>query len=129
MAKLIASLLAALAVLGGMQYLPVGADPMANEVSYFAEVNASGTVERVIVITQAQINTGRWGDPSKWVQTSEKGTIRKNMASPGDTYDSGRDAFINPKASSTMIFSEEKARWEYPTSTEAKFTSSTSTPK
>ena len=42
--------------------------------SYFAKVlaltNGKGIVENVIAIEQEQIDTGVWGDPSLWWQTS-----------------------------------------------------------
>jgi len=37
--------------------------------NYFAEVDESGTVLRVIVADQAFINSGAVGDPARWVPT------------------------------------------------------------
>ena len=48
-----------------------------------------------------------------WVKTSYNGTIRKNFAGIGYTYDPVRDAFIPPKANChpEEIFDEETCRW------------------
>jgi hypothetical protein len=36
----------------------------------FAQINDQKIVQQVIVIDQAEIDTGNWGDPASWVQTS-----------------------------------------------------------
>ena len=87
---------------------------LAQEESLFAEIDKDGTVLRVIVIDQATLNTGKWGDPKNWVQTSAKGTVRKNYAGIGYTYDKTRDAFIPPKPEGAMVFDEAKAWWISP---------------
>ena len=48
-------------------------------------------------------------------RTSYNGNIRKNYASVGYTYDSGRDAFIAPKPFASWILNETSCRWEAPT--------------
>ena len=81
--------------------------------SHFAEVDENNFVTRVLVIEQENIDTGNWGTPSSWIQTSynTKGgkhydqdgvedsgvALRYNYAGVGSTYDTGRDAFIAPK--------------------------------
>lgn len=92
----------------------MGAGELSNEESLFAEIAPDGTVLRVIVISQETLNTGYWGDPTNWVRTSNKGTIRKNYAGKGYVYDKTRDAFIPPKQEGETIFDETKARWEIP---------------
>jgi hypothetical protein len=49
-----------------------------------------------------------------WIQTSYNGTIRKNYAGIGYTYDSQRDAFIPPKPYSSWVLNEETCRWDAP---------------
>lgn len=49
-----------------------------------------------------------------WVQTSYNGTIRKNYAGIGYTYDSQRDAFIAPKPYPSWTLVEETCRWVSP---------------
>ena len=91
--------------------------------SHFAKVE-NGIVTQVIVIEQDVLNTGHWGDPSLWVQTSYNtyggvhklgGTpLRKNYAGIGYTYDSQRDAFYTPKPYISWILNEDTCIWESP---------------
>ena len=92
--------------------------------SHFAKVE-NGTVTQVIVVEQEVLDTGLFGDPNLWVQTSYNtlggrhvlgGTpLRKNYAGVGYTYDSERDAFIPPKIYNSWILNEETCLWEAPT--------------
>lgn len=91
--------------------------------SHFAKVE-NGVVTQVIVIEQDVLNTGFWGDPSMWVQTSYNtyggehklgGTpLRKNYAGIGYTYDQERDAFYAPKPFIGWILNEQTCVWEPP---------------
>lgn len=57
----------------------------------------------------------RWsGGYSKWVQTSFNGTIRKNFAGIGFTYDRVRDAFIAPKPFASWVLDENTCQWVAP---------------
>ena len=49
-----------------------------------------------------------------WVQTSYNGTFRKNYAGVGDTYDSTRNAFIEPSPYPSWILNETTCRYEPP---------------
>jgi hypothetical protein len=49
-----------------------------------------------------------------WLQTSYNGTIRKNYAGVGYTYDSTRDAFISPKPFASWTLNETTCRWDAP---------------
>ena len=92
--------------------------------AHFAKVE-NGVVTQVIVIDQETLNTGHWGDPALWVQTSYNtsggvhrlgGTpLRKNYAGIGYTYDSGRDAFIPPKPFASWLLNESTCQWDAPT--------------
>jgi hypothetical protein len=92
--------------------------------SHFAKVE-NGVVTQVIVIEQDVLNTGHWGDPASWVQTSyntsggvhtQGGTpLRKNFAGIGYTYDAGRDAFIAPKPFASWLLNESTCQWGAPT--------------
>ena len=92
--------------------------------SHFAKVE-NGTVTQVIVVEQEVLDTGLFGDPSLWVQTSYNtlggvhvlgGTpLRKNYAGVGYTYDSERDAFIPPKIYNSWELNEDTCLWEAPT--------------
>lgn len=92
--------------------------------SHFAKV-VDGIVLEVIVAEQDVIDSGIFGDPSLWIQTSYNtyggihkiGNIplRKNFASPGFTYDSDKDAFIPPKPFESWNLNEDTCLWEPPT--------------
>ena len=50
----------------------------------------------------------------QWIQTSYNGTIRKNYAGIGFTYDTVRDAFIPPKPFESWIINNATCRWQAP---------------
>ena len=50
-----------------------------------------------------------------WKQTSYNGTICKNYAGIGYTYDTGRNAFIAPKPYASWVLNETSCKWEAPT--------------
>jgi hypothetical protein len=73
--------------------------------SHFAQINNQYIVQQVLVITQEEVNTGNWGDPANWFQTSyntrggiyyipntntpdpdQSKAFRKNYAGIGYTY-------------------------------------------
>ena len=84
--------------------------------SHFAKVE-NGIVTQVIVAEQDVIDSGLFGEPSSWVQTSYNtlggvhllgGTpLRKN-------YDKNRDAFISPKPYNSWTLNEETCLWDAP---------------
>jgi hypothetical protein len=90
---------------------------------HFAKVD-NGVVTQVIVAEQDVIDTGLFGDPATWVQTSYNtyagehrngGTpLRKNYAGIGYTYDAERDAFIPPKPYNSWVLNETTCIWEAP---------------
>lgn len=90
---------------------------------HFAKVD-NGIVSQVIVAEQDVIDTGLFGDPATWVQTSYNtyagehrngGTpLRKNYAGIGYTYDAQRDAFIPPKPFNSWVLNESTCLWEAP---------------
>lgn len=77
--------------------------------TYFAEIDPSGVVLRVIVASPEEIA----GAPGTWVQTWTDGGARKNYAGPGYTFDAQREAFIAPKPHPDATFSEATCRWVY----------------
>ena len=93
--------------------------------SHFAQIDGNNIVTQVIVIEQDVVDTGLFGDPTSWIQTSYNtsggvhtlgGTpLRKNYAGIGYTYDSGRDAFIPPKPFNSWTLNESSCLWEAPT--------------
>jgi hypothetical protein len=90
--------------------------------SHFAELDDNNVVIRVLVGD----NNDPAGDEGyswfvnnlggRWVQTSYSGSIRKNYAGIGYSYDATRDAFIAPKPEchDTVVFDEETCTWSCP---------------
>ena len=91
--------------------------------SHFARIE-NGTVTQVIVAEQDVIDSGLFGSPSAWVQTSYNtyagehrlggNPLRKNYAGVGYSYDSERDAFIPPKPYNSWTLDEETCLWNPP---------------
>jgi hypothetical protein len=92
--------------------------------SHFAQIDSNNIVTQVLVIEQDVVDTGLFGEPSSFVQTSYNthggvhalgGTpLRKNYAGIGYTYDIVRNAFIPPKPFSSWILNEDTCQWEAP---------------
>ena len=69
---------------------PFGAEQQA---TYFAEVDANGTVLRVIVADQAFIDSGKVGDPKNWVETTLDGSKGGIYAGKGYKYNKSTKVF------------------------------------
>tara|TARA_R100000988_G_scaffold62512_1_gene31300 strand:- start:48 stop:461 length:414 start_codon:yes stop_codon:yes gene_type:complete len=107
--------------------------------AYFAELNSSNVVIRVIAVGNADnLNSSGqedesfgiafckklYGSDTTWKQTSYNtrgnvhslgGTpLRKNYAGAGMTYDSARDAFISPRPFASWTLNENTCLWECP---------------
>lgn len=86
--------------------------------AHFAELDENNIVTRVLVTNNDFPNEGYdWLIETFggiWVQTSYNGTIRKNYAGVGFTYDEELDAFIPPKTYDSWVLDEENCRWEPP---------------
>jgi hypothetical protein len=88
--------------------------------SHFAELDENNKVLRVLVCD----NNDPAGDEGyswcvnnfggTWIKTSYNGTIRKNFAGIGYTYDAERDAFIAPEPEDSIGFDEATCRWIVP---------------
>lgn len=100
--------------------------------SHFAKVE-NGIVTQVIVANQEVIDSGLFGEPSLWIQTSyntrrgihyepnsdtpkadQSQALRKNYASIGYTYDPVRNAFIPPKPFDSWVLDEFSCWWNPP---------------
>ena len=94
--------------------------------AHFAQLDENNQVLQVIVVNNEVIvdETGNeseqagvafcqslFGSETAWVQTSYNGTIRKNYAGTGFTYDSVRNAFIAPQPAETWTLDEETCQW------------------
>lgn len=99
--------------------------------AHFAEIDAEGTVLRVLVVADAQEDRGQeflatdLGLGGTWKKTSYNtvggvhsngGTpYRKNYAGIGFKYDNALDAFIPPKPFASWDLNEDTCLWEAPT--------------
>ena len=98
--------------------------------SHFAKVEG-GIVTQVIVVEQDVIDTGLFGDPSLWKQTSyntrggihydpitnepdDKPAMRGNYAGIGYIYDSELDVFYPPKPFDSWTLNSTTFLWESP---------------
>jgi hypothetical protein len=88
--------------------------------SHWAEIDENKTVLRVLVGNNSEPDEGEAFMNSlggTWVKTSYNGTIRKNFAGVGFTYNVERDAFIPPKPEchpDAVVFDEETCTWSCP---------------
>jgi len=98
--------------------------------AHFAQIDENNIVVQVIVIEQDVIDTGLFGNPASWIQTSyntrsgvhygidgepDGGTaLRKNYAGVGYSYDSVRDAFIPPSPYPSWVLNENTCQWTAP---------------
>lgn len=79
--------------------------------SYFAEIDANGIVQRVIVAKQSFIDSGAVGDPAMWVETDIEKSFRKNYASEGFVYDKDKNIFIEPKPHESWTLNKQEEKW------------------
>ena len=96
--------------------------------SHFAKVE-NGIVTEVLVIEQDVIDTGLFGDPASFIQTSyntrggvhygpdgqpDGPGLRKNYAGVGYTYDPALDAFIPPQPFPSWTLDTQTCLWVAP---------------
>lgn len=96
--------------------------------SHFAKVE-NGIVTEVLVISQDVVDSGLFGDPASFIQTSyntrggvhynQQGEpdgpgLRKNYAGVGYIYDPVLDAFIPPKPFPSWLLDTQTCLWEAP---------------
>ena len=83
--------------------------------AYVAEMK-DGIVQQVLAMPDdcdpVEFANGLFG--GTWLQTSFNGTIRKNFAGIGYSYDETRDAFIAPEPEGHIGFDEQTCRWIMP---------------
>jgi len=96
----------------------------------FAKLNESNVVMSRILLDEAHAAseakgiewlTNHYGH-TNWKECSRDGSIRKNDAANGHTYDAGRDAFIRPKPYDSWILNESTCKWEAPSVKPADYT-------
>jgi len=104
--------------------------------SHFAQINDQYIVQQVLVITQEEINTGIWGDPASWFQTSyntrggiyyipdtntpdpdQSKAFRKNYAGIGYmylAYGPEGEGFVPPSPYASWVMNSFSYTWEAP---------------
>ena len=81
--------------------------------AYYAKINNESIVENVILADQEVIDSEVLGDPSNFIETKKDGSIRKQYAGIGDTYDQENDVFISPQPYSDWVLNSDYD-WEPP---------------
>lgn len=101
--------------------------------AHFAKIDSNNIVVEVIVIDQEEVNTGNWGDPAQWVQTSyntrggvyytpgtttpdpdQSKAFRKNYAGHGMVWDAARNMFYLPQPYPSWTLDEQTGMWNAP---------------
>ena len=95
--------------------------------AHFAEIDSNNVVLRVVVVDNSDTAMADGTETESigiahcqklfggtWVQTSYNSKQRKNFASKGYTYDSGRNAFIPPKPYNSWVLDDSTCRWVAP---------------
>jgi hypothetical protein len=99
--------------------------------SHFAQIDENNVVQQVLVIDQAEIDTGNWGDPATWIQTSyntsggvyytpntgtpdpdQSKALHKNYAGVGFTWDGV--GFAPPTPYPSWVLNSFSYLWEAP---------------
>ena len=97
--------------------------------AHFAKLDENNIVTSVEVVANSVITDANgneveqlgvdflnelYGTSDVYKQTSYNGSIRKNYAGNGDTYDATRDAFISHQPYASWTLSEVTCQWESP---------------
>ena len=107
---------------------------------HWAELDAGSHVKRVIVIKESELDTGNWGDKSKWIKTSyntfegnhyvpkdhqdwseessdQSKALRFRYAGVGMKYDSTNDVFYEQQPFSSWTLNTTTWMWDPPLTT------------
>ena len=93
--------------------------------AHFAEIGKGNEILRVVVVNNNDMLDSNGVEQEylgsafckkllggfDWVQTSYNGTIRKNFAGPGFTYNKTRDAFIPPQPEGNYMLDSDTCLW------------------
>ena len=105
---------------------------------HWARIDDNNIVQEVIVIKKAELDTGNWGDPSKWIKTSfntfegkhyipnedgqdystesadQSKALRFRYAGVGDIYDAENDVFYGQQPYPSWTLNTDKWAWQPP---------------
>ena len=95
--------------------------------AHFAKLDENNVVTQVIVVSNKDTADANGVEKEyigaafceklfggTWKQTSYNGTIRKNYAGVGYTYNADIDAFVPPKPYASWTLNNDTAQWEAP---------------
>jgi len=95
--------------------------------AHFAQIDENNVVTQVIVVANSDTADASGVEKEHigaafcekllggtWKQTSYNGSIRKNYAGLGYTYNADIDAFVPPKPYASWLLNETTAQWEAP---------------
>jgi len=80
---------------------------------YWAKVN-NEIVVNIIIAEDSFFDTFVDDSAGTWLETKMDGSIRKNYAGIGFSYDATRDAFIPPKPYASWTLNETTCQWDCP---------------
>ena len=106
---------------------------------HWARIDDNNIVQEVIVIKEAELDTGVWGDKSKWIKTSyntykgkhyvpkenqdfseesadQSKALRYRFAGIGHIYDAENDVFYAQQPFASWIFDKTTWDWKAPLS-------------
>jgi len=96
--------------------------------AHFAQLDSNNVVTQVIVVGNSDTADANGVEKEhigaafcerlfggNWKQTSYNGSIRKNYAGVGYTYNVSLDAFVPPKPYASWVLNNDTAQWEAPT--------------
>jgi hypothetical protein len=96
--------------------------------AHFAQLDSNNVVTQVIVVGNSDTADANGVEKEhigaafcerlfggNWKQTSYNGSIRKNYAGVGFTYNAGLDAFVPPKPYASWVLNNDTAQWNAPT--------------
>ena len=104
---------------------------------HWARIDENNIVQEVIVIKEGELDTGAWGDKSKWIKTSyntrngkhyvpndyqnyseenpdQSKALRYRYAGVGMYYDATNDVFYDPQPFPSFILNKTTWTWEAP---------------
>jgi len=74
----------------------------------------NGVVTNVVAIDLSKIDTGLFGIPNNFIETTIDGSLRKNYAQIGFSYDIPNDAFMPPKPYASWVLNTTTFKWDAP---------------
>ena len=96
--------------------------------AHFAQLDSNNVVTQVIVVGNKDTADANGVEKEhigaafcerlfggNWKQTSYNGSVRKNYAGVGFTYNVGLDAFVPPKPYASWVLNNDTAQWDAPT--------------